>query len=119
MCGRYTITVPTQELAERFQAELPPQPIDPTYNAAPTQDLPVLLNQGERQIQVLRWGLVPSWAKDTSTGYKMINARSETLEEKPAYRTTFHKRRCLVLADGFYEWKKTPNGKIPVRFTLK
>ena len=119
MCGRYSIAVPTQELAERFQAELPSQPVDPHYNAAPTQNLPVLLNQGERQIQYLRWGLIPSWAKDDSTGYKMINARAETLSEKPAYRTALRKRRCLVLADGFYEWKKTSNGKIPMRFTLK
>src|SRR6266849_4679541 len=119
MCGRYSIAVPTQELAERFQAELPPQPVDPHYNAAPTQNLPILLNQGERQIQMLRWGLIPSWAKDDSTGYKMINARAETIGEKPAYRTALRKRRCLVLADGFYEWKKTSNGKTPMRFTLK
>ncbi len=119
MCGRYSITVPTSQLAERFDAAPPSETPGPHYNAAPTQELPVLLNEGERQIQLLRWGLIPHWSKDTSTAYKMINARSETLDEKPAYRDTFKKRRCLVLADGFYEWQKTGKGKTPIRFTLK
>jgi len=119
MCGRYSITVPTNQLAERFDAAPPTEAPAPHYNASPTQALPVLLNEGERQIQLLRWGLIPHWSKDMSTAYKMINARSETLDEKPSYRDPFNKRRCLVLADGFYEWQKTGKGKIPMRFTLK
>jgi putative SOS response-associated peptidase YedK len=118
MCGRYTIAVPTELLAERFDATVPPD-AGPRFNAAPTQQLPVLLNDGERQIQMLRWGLIPHWSKDASSASKMINARAETIAEKPAYRGTFQKHRCLVLADGFYEWKKTSDGKVPIRFTLK
>src|SRR5258707_9380083 len=119
VCGRYSITVPTSQLAERFDAAPPSESRGPHYTAALTQKLPVLLTEGERQIQLLRGGLIPHWSKDTSTAYKMINARSETLDEKPAYRDTFKKRRCLVLADGFYEWQKTGKGKTPIRFTLK
>jgi putative SOS response-associated peptidase YedK len=78
----------------------------------------VILNEGDRVIQLLRWGLVPFWAKDPSIGSQMINARAETLAEKPAFRNALKKRRCLVLADGFYEWKKAPTGKIPMRITL-
>ena len=80
--------------------------------------LPVLLNEGDRVIQLLRWGLVPFWAKDASIGSQMINARAETLAEKPSFRNALKKRRCLVLADGFYEWKKTTTGKAPMRITL-
>jgi len=119
VCGRYSITVPTTQLAERFDAAPPSELPGPRYNAAPTQTLPVLLNTGERQIQLLRWGLIPRWAKDATTGYKMINARSESLTEKPAYRDSFKRRRCLVLADSFYEWQKTGDGKIPMRIMLK
>jgi putative SOS response-associated peptidase YedK len=118
MCGRYTITVPTEQLAEHFDATMPPD-VSPRFNAAPTQHLPVLLNEGERQVQMVKWGLIPHWAKEASIASKMINARSETIADKPAYRSTFQKHRCLVLADGFYEWKKTDDGKIPIRFTLK
>ncbi len=119
MCGRYSISIPAEQLAERFDAVVPPETTTPHYNASPTQQLPVLLNEGEREIHLVRWGLIPHWAKDPTTGYKMINARVETLEEKPAYRDPLKKRRCLVLADGFYEWKKTPDGKIPMRIMLK
>ncbi|HEY1014887.1 MAG TPA: SOS response-associated peptidase [Herpetosiphonaceae bacterium] len=118
MCGRYSIFTQPQQLAERFEASLAPELLAPRYNAAPTQLLPVITNHGERRIQLLRWGLVPSWADDPSIGSRMINARAETLEDKPAYRTAFAKRRCLVLADGFYEWQKVGGGKVPVRFKL-
>ena len=119
MCGRFSIFADPERLAERFDASLPDQELAPRYNAAPTQDLPVLLNEDDRVIQLLRWGLVPFWAKDPSIGNRMINARAETLAEKPSYRTALKKRRCLVLADGFYEWAKTGNGKQPVRIALK
>lgn len=120
MCGRYSISIPAEQLAQRFDAIVPSEITQPHYNASPTQDLPVLLNEGEREVQLLRWGLVPFWSKDPTTAYKMINARVETLDEKPAYREPLKKRRCLVLADGFYEWQKTPEGKkIPMRIMLK
>ncbi|MEP7287002.1 MAG: SOS response-associated peptidase [Chloroflexota bacterium] len=121
MCGRYSITVPTEALIERFEAVPSPQVprSEPRYNAAPSQNLPVLLNNGTRQIEYLRWGLIPHWSKDTSTAYKMINARAETLTSKPSYREPLRKRRCLVLADGFYEWQKTGKTKTPMRMTLK
>jgi putative SOS response-associated peptidase YedK len=118
MCGRFTIFADPGRLAERFQAALPPDGLSPRYNAAPTQRLPVILNDGPPAIQLLRWGLIPFWAKDPSIGSRMINARSETLVDKPAFRAAFKKRRCLVLADGFYEWQKTPGGKQPMRITL-
>jgi putative SOS response-associated peptidase YedK len=118
MCGRFTIFADPERLAERFQASLPEAGLRPRYNAAPTQYLPVILNQGPPAIQLLQWGLVPFWAKDPSIGSRMINARSETLAEKPAFRAAFKQRRCLVLADGFYEWQKTPGGKQPMRIAL-
>lgn len=118
MCGRFTIFADPDRLAERFQAALPADGLQPRYNAAPTQHLPVILNDGPPAIQLLQWGLIPFWAKDPAIGSRMINARSETLAEKPAFRAAFKKRRCLVLADGFYEWQKTATGKQPQRITL-
>ncbi len=130
MCGRFTIFADPERLAERFEASLPDAGLWPRYNAAPTQFLPVILNEGPPAIQLLQWGLVPFWAKDPAIGSRMINARAETLPEKPAFRSALKKRRCLVLADGFYEWlrstpeatgrsgQKTPDGKQPMRITL-
>ena len=90
----------------------------PRYDAAPTQSLPVILDEDPHHIAMLRWGLIPSWAKSPDVGYKMINARAETLAEKPSFRSAFKSRRCLVLADGFYEWPKTGAEKTPLRITL-
>lgn len=130
MCGRFTIFADPERLAERFQASLPETGLRPRYNAAPAQPLPVILNEGPPAIQLLQWGLVPFWAKDPSIGSRMINARAETLAEKPAFRAAFRKRRCLVLADGFYEWlrstpeatgrsgQKASGGKQPLRIAL-
>lgn len=121
MCGRFSIFADPERLAERFDASLPEEGLLARYNAAPTQNLPVILNEDVdgRRIQLLRWGLVPFWAEDPAIGSRMINARGETLAEKPSFRTALKKRRCLVLADGFYEWKKTPDGKTPMRITLR
>lgn len=107
MCGRYTLSIPLSNLVDSFDV-LPPQfEYLPRYNIAPTQDAPVIAEDGNgRRMGLLRWGLVPSWARDSGIGSKMINARSETVSEKPAFRSAFKKRRCLVPADGFYEWKK-------------
>lgn len=120
MCGRYSITLPPDELASHFNAALPTEGVQVRLNAAPSEYLPVLLNESERRIQMLRWGLIPRWADDPTIGNKLINARAETIAEKPSFRDAFKKRRCLVLADGFYEWQKTPDGKKkPMRITLK
>ncbi|MGH6960565.1 MAG: SOS response-associated peptidase, partial [Dongiaceae bacterium] len=91
------------------------------YNAAPSQNLPVvrLDRDGRRELALLRWGLIPSWARDPAIGYRTINAKAETVAEKPAFRAAFRKRRCLVPADGFYEWQKIDGGKQPWRITLK
>ncbi len=118
MCGRYTLTFYPERLAERFDAQLAFDEFFPRYNVSPTQYLPVIRNTGERRIELLRWGLIPGWAKDTSIGNRLINARAETVAEKPSFRSAFRKRRCLVLSDGFYEWKKESTGKTPVRITL-
>lgn len=121
MCGRYTITVLARQLMQRFRAEMFEEVIDalsrPRYNAAPTQRLPVITSEPLRRLDALRWGLIPSWSKDAQIGNRLINARIETLAEKPSFRNALKKRRCLVPADGYYEWKKTPRGKQPMRIT--
>jgi len=120
MCGRSTLTVLEKELEKRFNATfysddlLQYNPL-PNYNVAPTHMHPVITNQDQAHLQYFRWGLIPSWAKDIKMGYKMINARIETVLEKRAFKSAFKSQRCLVPYDGFYEWKKTPNGKQPYR----
>jgi putative SOS response-associated peptidase YedK len=109
MCGRYTLSIPLSTLVDAFDVEPPRFDYPPRFNIAPTQDAPVIAQDGRgRRMGLLRWGLVPSWAKDLSVGSRMINARSETAHEKPAFRSAFRKRRCLIPADGFFEWKKIP-----------
>lgn len=115
MCGRYTLSTPGEVITELFDVE-PPEGLSPRYNIAPTQEAAVLRVEDPddgRSCDLLRWGLVPFWADDPSIGNRMINARSETASSKPAFRSSFKKRRCLVLADGFYEWKKEGSVKIP------
>ncbi len=116
MCGRYKLTTTVAELAAQFGAELDPrlESQRPRYNVAPTDVMPVLrMVDGHRLLQPLRWGLVPFWARDLRIGSTMINARSETLFEKPAFRDALHKRRCLVVVDGVYEWQTTGGTKTP------
>jgi len=118
MCGRYTLSTPGTEIAEVFglaeSAEL-----EPRFNIAPTQWAPVIRRSGEASRLVMcRWGLVPHWAQEPSIGVRMINARSETAHDKPAYRDSFRRRRCLVPADGFYEWKRMGRRKQPYYFGL-
>lgn len=121
MCGRFTVTVGVSALRKRFGFEQPEFDLRPRYNLAPTQDAPVVVAQGgARRLELYRWGLIPSWAKDAKTGNQMINARSETAAEKPSFRRCFARQRCLVLADGFYEWRQVaPGFKRPVRVVLK
>lgn len=105
MCGRYTLTVTIDDLHALLPGfEIRAEPV-PRYNVAPTQLMPVAFND-ERAVTPARWGLIPSWAKDAAIGSRMINARAETLAEKPSFRDCFKKRRCLVPATGFYEWRK-------------
>jgi putative SOS response-associated peptidase YedK len=122
MCGRYSLTTPIQELRRLLESvgALPNWPA--RYNIAPTQPVPVVrlvAPRKERELAQLRWGLIPSWAKDASIAAKLINARGETVAEKPAFRDAFRARRCLVPADGFYEWQAGPGGKRPFRIGLK
>ena len=114
MCGRYTLRTPVDTLAEQFGITGPLPEVPVRYNVAPTQEVAaVLAEDNERHLQMLRWGLIPSWADDPAIGNKMINARSETAAGKPSFRGAFKKRRCLILADGFYEWQKVNGGKQP------
>jgi putative SOS response-associated peptidase YedK len=114
MCGRYTLRTPVDTLAERFEIDDAPSSIAASYNVAPTQGVAtVLVKEGKRKLEMLHWGLIPSWADDPHVGNRMINARAETVAEKPSFRKAFRNHRCLVLADGFYEWQKTGNGKQP------
>ena len=114
MCGRFTLKTPATELSAFFEG-LNFSGIRPRYNICPTQQVTCIRESREQNHEVvpLRWGLVPFWAKDLKIGARMINARSETVSEKPSFRAAFKKRRCLVLADGFYEWKKLSEGKQP------
>jgi putative SOS response-associated peptidase YedK len=119
LCGRFTLTEGIHELQSQFNFSFA-EDMEPRYNIAPSQDiLAVAAGKGGRAGAKLRWGLIPFWAKDPKIGYKMINARSEGIESKPSFRHAFRQRRCLILADGFYEWKKTKGGKQPYRFVLK
>ena len=105
MCGRYTLKTPIDVLAEYFGIDEYPPSLTPSYNIAPTQEVVAVVEEGEEsRLEMFRWGLVPSWAKDPAIGNKMINARAETVSEKPSLRSAFKKRRCLIVADGFYEW---------------
>jgi putative SOS response-associated peptidase YedK len=118
MCGRYTIIAKAEEIEKRFKVEVP-EIYSPRYNAAPTQILPVITNENPGGLSFFRWGLIPSWAQDVSIGSKLINARSETIEERPSFRQAFKSRRCLVIADGYYEWKAvSKKSRIPYRIQL-
>lgn len=121
MCGRFTLRTPINVLAEQFAILGIPSTMGPMvsrFNIAPTQPVAIvrLATDGERpqrELAFVRWGLIPGWAKDPSVGARMINARAETVAEKPSFRAAFGRRRCLVLADGFYEWRRTGRAKQP------
>ena len=111
MCGRYTLTVDPDQLRQTFAGLAVPEEFHSRFNIAPTQPVAVIPNDGKNQLDFYVWGLIPSWSKDPSIGSRMINARAETLLEKPSFRNAFRYRRCLIPADGFYEWKSDPEGK--------
>lgn len=108
MCGRYTLHE-IDEVGARFEVDVP-EDLKPNFNAAPTQNMPVITKNG---LEVMRWGLIPVWAKDEKIGYKLINARAETIFDKPMWKGIVKRNRCLIPANGFYEWKKTSDGKQP------
>ena len=113
MCGRYTQTKSGEAIAKTFNLSSTPNP-QPRYNIAPTQPVGAIAQrEDDREYRIFQWGLVPSWSKDPNIGSRMINARSETVAEKPSFRAAFKRRRCLVLADGFYEWQRTSGKKQP------
>ena len=121
MCGRYTLKTPIERLSEQFQF---PEiiPIKPRYNIAPSQDVAVvrrLPDDLDRKLAMLRWGLIPAWVKDPAKARQPINAKSETVAELPTFRAAFRQRRCLIPADGFYEWKQEGGRKQPVYICTK
>jgi putative SOS response-associated peptidase YedK len=117
MCGRYNLTAPPERLAHVFCVpDIPP--LQPRYNIAPTQNVLIVRQAAVREGVLVRWGLVPSWSDDLKIGYKLINARGETVATKPSFRSAFKHRRCLVVADGFYEWKKVGKAKQPYHIHL-
>lgn len=122
MCGRYRLSRRKQIVEEHFDAVSEEPDWAPRYNIAPTQPIPIIRQnpkESHRELSVVRWGLVPWWAKESSGAARMVNARSETAATKPAFRDALKSRRCLVPADGFYEWKKAGNGKQPFHFGMK
>lgn len=121
MCGRFILFSAGRIVAEHFRLEEEP-PLEPRYNIAPSQPVAAIRldpDSGRRKLVMLRWGLIPFWAKDIKIGYKMINARSESAPDKPAFRAAFKKRRCLIPADGFYEWKGLKGRKEPYLVRLR
>ncbi|ERJ12115.1 SOS response-associated peptidase [Haloplasma contractile] len=126
MCGRYTLDISEDKLTTYLKTYYEiEQEIDhrfnlPRYNIAPGQRIITILKDGDKfRSGPLKWGFVPFWAKDEKIGYKMINAKSETLASKPSFKHAFKNKRCIILADSFYEWKKDKNGKTPMRISLK
>lgn len=115
MCGRYASSANPDDLASYFRVEEPPEEVlPPSYNVAPTDSVYVVMHRHEaRQLRVVRWGLVPSWAKEAKGGARLINARRETVRDKPAFRAAYQRRRCLVPADGYYEWQNDAGRKQP------
>lgn len=118
MCGRMTLAATEPLLlAEVFALAAPPDPPPaPRYNLAPTQVVHVVTGDGPRRLEGMRWGLVPSWAEDLKIGPRLINARADTVATKPAFRAAYRRRRCLVAADGWYEWRRTADGAVPFHF---
>jgi putative SOS response-associated peptidase YedK len=124
MCGRSSLNKTEKQLEERFQSSFYSEDLErynpiPSYNVAPSNILPVILNSDIEHFNPLRWGFIPFWAKDKNIGYKMINARIETILEKNSFKKAAHNKRCLIPGDGFYEWKKTGSSKTPYRIIKK
>ena len=119
MCGRYSLILTIGELQNRFEFDGERLGYAPAYNIAPTQNVLTVVGGESRRGRYMRWGLLPFWAKDVSIGSRMINARAETVAEKPSFRNALRRRRCLVLADGFYEWQRVGKSKRPMRIVMR
>jgi putative SOS response-associated peptidase YedK len=118
--GRFTASFEFREIKLLFNLQRDIPSLIPRYNIAPSQEVPVIVQtDGVNELKPMKWGLVPGWAPDLSIGNNMINARAETITEKPSYRRLVESKRCLIPADGFYEWRREGNGKVPVWFHLK
>ncbi len=118
MCGRFTLTVDPADLQAAFEGYAFPEHFAPRYNIAPSQPLLVIPNDGQNRADFFLWGLIPSWATDPAIGSRLINARSETLPQKPAFRGPFKYKRCLIPADGFYEWKTARGAKVKTPYFI-
>ena len=118
MCGRYSLIADLGDLARRFEFDGNWLALEASYNVAPTQNVLTVVGGETRRGGIMRWGLIPPWAKSASIGSRMINARAETLAERLAFRDALRRRRCLVLADGFYEWQRVGGGKRPMRIVM-
>lgn len=114
MCGRFVCKSDLRDFAKLVNASIGQCDYKPSFNISPRKPVAVVMEEGEKKLVTMRWGLIPSWAKDESISDKLINARSETIAEKPSFRAAFRERRCLICADGFYEWQETSKGKAPV-----
>lgn len=119
MCGRFTLTADPHVIQQKFNLKTPPEALQARYNIAPSQPVGVITNDDPTVLTFHRWGLIPSWAKEESIGNRMINARSETLAEKPSFRAAFKRRRCLIPADGFFEWTGEGKDRKPMYVHLK
>ncbi len=119
MPGRFVRKSTIEVIAQEFEVKKVSSDLNPSYNIAPGDNIAAIINDGTNRLIQFRRGLIPSWTKDSSIGNKMINARAETLNEKPSFRTAFKKRRCLIVADGFYEWRKEGKAKTTLYFHLK
>lgn len=119
MCGRFTLFAAPEAIQAEFDLVDVPASLAPRYNIAPTQAVAVIANNVERRLDFFQWGLIPAWAKDPSIGSRMINARAETLADKPAFRAALRKRRCLILTNGFFEWRKDNGSKTPFFIYLR
>ena len=119
MCGRFSFSPLTKVIEDRFDVKVDSS-YKPRYNCAPSQNLAVISNQDRGNLSFFRWGLIPFWARDIKIGYRMINAKAETITEKPSFKNPFKRKRCLVLSDGFFEWKRiNDKEKIPYRIVMK
>ncbi|MBC8253012.1 MAG: SOS response-associated peptidase [Ardenticatenia bacterium] len=120
MCGRFVLFSSLDDIVREFEIERVQAQLRPSYNVAPTQEVAVVVrDQGVNVLDKMVWGLIPSWARDPGIGSRMINARSETVHEKPSFKGPFKSQRCLIVADGFYEWQKTNGGKVPMFIRLR
>ena len=120
MCGRFVLVTDLKNIRKTFNIQETSCQYQPNWNIAPSQLIPAVINHnGENRLVCFRWGMIPSWSKDPSIADKLINARAETVDQKPSFRDAFRKRRCLIVADGFYEWKKEEGKKIPLYYYLK